>query len=100
MCYSVTPIEQVEEMYNRVMSSALMSLGLFVNQLPPNEQENLIECYAKIINEDKFWKISKSPVPQVSFGPDISKYCSDRRVTLQIPFQSQVDRPFLIVRLC
>ncbi|KAK7480178.1 hypothetical protein BaRGS_00028563 [Batillaria attramentaria] len=82
-----TPPEEMEAKYQRVLSSSLLALRQLLLTLPPAELEGVKGHMRGLLNDGKFWKLSKSAVLTVRSGmfwftgslcqaiPDVAQEC-------------------------
>ena len=63
--YRVTPEEERETKYNRLVSSTLLSFGYVMELLQQNDIADVTEQFENIFGEKKFWKFSKHSSPMV-----------------------------------
>ena len=61
-----TEKEDMENKYNRVVTSSLLALRKELTSLPSNQTSSLSECMDNLLKDAKFWKHGKSQVISVS----------------------------------
>lgn len=63
-----TPAEEMEAKYQRVLSCSLLALRQLLQTLPPADMESIQGHVRGLLNDGKFWKLSKSTVLTVRSG--------------------------------
>lgn len=64
--YRSTEPEDMQNKYNRMLTSSLLALRKLITAVPANQQEDLKESLNGVLNDSKFWKHGKSSVIIVS----------------------------------
>lgn len=60
-----TEKEDMENKYNRVMTSSLLAIRKLLTSLPSNQISSLSETMDNLLKDPKFWKHGKSQVISV-----------------------------------
>lgn len=58
-------VEEMEAKYQRVLIASLQGYSFYLEKIPVQEIEKMIDIHHKIINNNKFWKLVKYDAPSV-----------------------------------